>query len=148
MERLNATRMTITTDTKAEDITRELLRRNLFSIELISKAVNKEILSLFYSPGVGDVCVEITKNLKLADTLTLKGRSIAIVTTGAIFEAPGKQFMPVMDWLICQIKYFAGVDAFPFVIDEKANLEEVLNDLSTCYSGALYFDNKKIEKCP
>ena len=48
--------------------------------------------------------------------MTLRGRSVAIVSDGSMLESEGEKFMPVMDWMIAQIKYYSGVDAFPFVI--------------------------------
>ena len=65
------------------EITKKLLKNNLYSIDLISKNVNKTILSMAYSPGVGAVCKEIEKTPSLADQMTLRGRSVAIVTTGS-----------------------------------------------------------------
>lgn len=39
-----------------------------------------------YTPGVGTVCLEIQKNLSLVDELTMRGRSVAIVTQGNCFK--------------------------------------------------------------
>ena len=50
--------------------------------------------------------------------------------------------MPVMDWFIAQLKFYAGVDAFPFVVRNEVNLEEFFNDLGTSYGNILYLDNK------
>jgi hypothetical protein len=49
--------------------------------------------------------------------------------------------MPVMDWLVSQIKYYSGLDCFPFVIKIKTNLELLFKDLSTSYGTILYLDN-------
>lgn len=69
-----------------------------------------------YTPGVGAVCLEIQKDPKLADELTFRGRAIAIVSDGSMLECDGPKFMPVMDWFVSQIKFYAGLDCFPFVI--------------------------------
>ena len=122
-----------------------MLMNNLFSIDLINKNVNREILSMAYSPGVGAVCEAITKDPSIADTMTLRGRSVAIVTNGSFFDCEAEQVQPVMDWLICQIKYYSNLDAFPFIIKKGANIEEILNDLSTCYSTVLYMDSMEID---
>ena len=50
--------------------------------------------------------------------------------------------MPVMDWMIVQLKFYAGLDSFPFVIRSTANIETILEDLSTCYGTVLYLDKK------
>lgn len=47
-----------------------------------------------------------------------------------------------MDWFVAQIKFYSGLDAFPFVIRQNANIESVLHDLSTCYGTVLYLDDK------
>ena len=56
--------------------------------------------------------------------------------------------MPVMDWLISQIKYYSGHDAFPFVIKKGADINEVLKDLSTSYGTVLYLDDKEVQEIP
>ncbi len=47
---------------------------------------------------------------------------------------------PVLDWCIAQIKYYAGVDSFPFIIRPKANMTSVLSDLSNTYGAILLLD--------
>jgi malate dehydrogenase (oxaloacetate-decarboxylating) len=71
---------------------------------------------MFYSPGVGAVCEAVQKDKKVSDKLTLRGRSVAILTDGDFMDAPGKKVMPVMDWVVAQIKYYSGKDPFPFVV--------------------------------
>lgn len=80
--------------------------------------------------------------------MTLRGRSIAIVSDGSILESEGKKFMPVMDWLVAQIKYYSGLDAFPFVIMKHSDINEILNDLSTCYGTVLLLENREIKEVP
>lgn len=46
----------------------------------------------------------------------MRGRSVAIVSDGSMLNVEGKNFMPVMDWFIVQLKFYAGIDAFPFLI--------------------------------
>jgi len=43
---------------------------------------------------------------------------VAIVSDGSLLNSSGRQFMPVMDWFVFQIKHFSGLDAFPFVINK------------------------------
>jgi hypothetical protein len=50
------------------------------------------------------------------DAVTFRGRAVAIVSDGSMLGSEGRGFMPVMDWIIVQLKYYAGLDAFPFVI--------------------------------
>jgi malate dehydrogenase (oxaloacetate-decarboxylating) len=96
-----------------------------------------------YTPGVGTVCMEIKKKPELVDELTLRGRSVAIVTQGNCFKGekiePG-QMTPVVDWCIAQIRYYACVDSFPFLIRTGANINNVLKDISNSYSVILILD--------
>ena len=110
-------------------MTKKMLQSNLFNIDLINKNVNRAILAMAYSPGVGAVCEHIQKDPSSADALTLRGRSVAIVTDGSFLDVEGVQCQPAMDWLIAQIKYYSGLDAFPFIIKKGANMEEILLDL-------------------
>jgi hypothetical protein len=52
----------------------------------------------------------------MADVLTLRARAVAVVSDGSMLDSKGRSFMPVMDWFIAQLKFYAGVDAFPFVV--------------------------------
>lgn len=56
--------------------------------------------------------------------------------------------MPVMDWLIVQIKYYSGLDAFPFVIRKGTDLVGLLRDLSTTFSAVVYLDDHSIATIP
>ena len=67
---------------------------------------------------------------------------MAVVSDGSMLDSKGRSFMPVMDWFIAQLKFYAGVDAFPFVVRNEVNLEEFFNDLGTSYGNILYLDNK------
>lgn len=48
---------------------------------------------------------------------------------------------PVLDWCIAQIKYYSGVDSFPFIIRHGANMTNVLKDLSNSYGAILLLDS-------
>ena len=63
----------------------EAYERGLYDINPINKTLNRKILGLAYSPGVGYVCKDIEKKPELIDTLTLRGRSVAVVTQGNMF---------------------------------------------------------------
>jgi len=110
-------------------MTKKMLQSNLFSIDLINKNVNRAILAMAYSPGVGAVCENVQKDPSSADSLTLRGRSVAIVTDGSFLDVEGVQCQPALDWLIAQIKYYSGLDAFPFIIKKGADMEDILKDL-------------------
>jgi malate dehydrogenase (oxaloacetate-decarboxylating) len=122
--------------------TKKLLAEDLYHISPLSRAINKDILSLAYTPGVAEVCMEIKENPASSDQLTFRSRAVAVVSDGSMLDSEGRRFMPVMDWFIAQLKFYAGVDAFPFVIRKETNLEDLFRDLSTSYGNILYLDKK------
>ena len=79
-------------------------------------------LSLAYSPGVAEPCLEIQKNPQDAYTYTNKGNLVAVISNGTavlglgdIGAVSGK---PVMEGKSLLFKIYAGVDAFDIEVDE------------------------------
>jgi malic enzyme len=66
--------------------------------------------------------MEIKEHPGMEDVLTFRARAVAIVSDGSMLNSKGRSFMPVMDWFIAQLKFYAGVDSFPFVIRKETNL--------------------------
>jgi len=58
----------------------------------------------------------------VADTTTLRARSIAIITDGGMLDCSGKGMAPTMDWLVAQIKFYSGLDAYPFIVSKDLDL--------------------------
>lgn len=80
-------------------------------------------LSLAYSPGVAEPCLEIQKNPDDAYKYTNKGNLVAVISNGTavlglgdIGAVSGK---PVMEGKSLLFKIYAGVDAFDIEVDEK-----------------------------
>ena len=92
--------------------------------------------------------MDIVDDINMVNVLTLRGRSVAVVSNGSMLGVDGHAFMPAMDWMVYQIKHHSGLDAFPFVISSKTNLEDFFKDLSTTYSGILYLDAAENFKVP
>jgi len=90
---------------------------------------NKVDLSLAYTPGVGAVCLAIAKDKRLARTLTLKGRTVAVVSDGSAILGLGnlgpEAALPVMEGKAVLFKRFADIDAFPIVLQTQ-NVEEII----------------------
>jgi malate dehydrogenase (oxaloacetate-decarboxylating) len=107
------------------------------------KNIDKATLSLAYTPGVGTICMDIFKDPQLVNKYTCRGRSIAIVTDGTLLDSSPKNFMPVMDWFVFQIKKYCGFDAYPFVLMKEANVSEVIKNLANTYSTIIYLDSKE-----
>ena len=93
----------------------------------------KHDLSLAYTPGVAEVCREITKDRNLAYKYTLKSNTIAIVTDGSavlgLGNIGGYAAIPVMEGKAILFKEFAGVDAFPICFEnyETDFIDQVKN---------------------
>jgi malate dehydrogenase (oxaloacetate-decarboxylating)(NADP+) len=80
-------------------------------------------LSLAYSPGVAEPCLEIEKNQELAYEYTSKGNLVAVISNGTavlglgdIGALAGK---PVMEGKGLLFKIYAGIDVFDIEVDEK-----------------------------
>lgn len=81
---------------------------------------DKKDLSIVYTPGVGAVSSFIGKNPESVFDLTLKGRTVAVVSDGSAILGLGNlgpgAALPVMEGKCLLFKTFAGLDAFPIVL--------------------------------
>jgi len=109
----------------------ELHKKHGGKLEVRSKVplLNKEDLSLAYTPGVAGVCEAIAQNKELAKIYTLKKNTVAIVTDGTAVLGLGDlgalASIPVMEGKAAIFKEFGGVDAFPICLDTK-DTEEII----------------------
>lgn len=100
-------------------------------LEVVSRVgiTTREDLSLAYSPGVAEPCRAIAKDKSLANTLTLKGRTVAVISDGSAVLGLGnigpEAGLPVMEGKCVLFKEFAGIDAFPIVLSTQ-NTEEII----------------------
>ena len=101
-------------------------------IEVVSRApINTRAdLSLAYTPGVAQPCLEIEKDESLSYTLTRRGNMVAVITDGTAVLGLGDigpaASMPVMEGKCALFKAFADVDAFPVCIDSK-DVDTIVN---------------------
>ena len=101
-------------------------------IEVISRASvsNKEELSVAYTPGVAEPCLEIQKNVDLSYKYTRRHNLVAVITDGTAVLGLGdigpEAGMPVMEGKCALFKAFGGVDAFPLCIRSK-DVDEIVN---------------------
>jgi malate dehydrogenase (oxaloacetate-decarboxylating) len=81
---------------------------------------SKEDLSLAYTPGVAQPCLEIQKDLKKSFELTGRWNTVAVVTDGSAVLGLGnigpEAGMPVMEGKCVLFKAFGDVDAFPLCV--------------------------------
>ncbi|MGL6121176.1 MAG: NAD(P)-dependent malic enzyme [Fusobacteriaceae bacterium] len=103
-------------------------------IEVISKVpvTTKEELSLAYSPGVAQPCLEIAKNKNNVYKYTAKGNMVAVITDGTAVLGLGdigpEASLPVMEGKCILFKEFGGIDAFPIALDTK-DTEEIIRTI-------------------
>lgn len=94
-------------------------------LEVVSRAKieTREDLSLAYTPGVAQPCLEIARDPQLSYSLTRRSNLVAVITDGTavlgLGDIGGLAGMPVMEGKCCLFKEFAGVDAFPLCIKSK-----------------------------
>lgn len=110
-------------------------------INVKKPCVSAEDLSLAYSPGVAEPCMEISANNELAYKYTNKGNLVAVITDstavlglGDIGSVAGK---PVMEGKAVLFKKFANVDAFDIELDEKDpdKIVEICKALAPTFGG-------------
>ena len=90
----------------------------------------KDDLSLAYTPGVAQPCVEINKDVNKSYELTRRHNLCAVITDGTAVLGLGdigpEAGMPVMEGKCVLFKAFADVDAFPLCIKSK-DVDEIVN---------------------
>lgn len=109
----------------------ELHRSNEGKLEVRSKVPVRDSrdLSLAYSPGVAEPCLDIAKDHNLAYAYTNKGNFVAVVSNGTAVLGLGnigaQASLPVMEGKSILFKTFAGVDAFPICLNTE-DIDEVV----------------------
>ena len=103
-------------------------------IEVVSRAPvqSKEDLSLAYTPGVAQPCLEIQKDIDKSYELTRRWNMCAVITDGTAVLGLGdigpEAGMPVMEGKCVLFKSFGDVDAFPLCVKSK-DVDEIVNTI-------------------
>jgi malate dehydrogenase (oxaloacetate-decarboxylating) len=120
-------------------------------IELTSDILDKETLSLVYSPGVAEPCRVIATNKDKAYDYTWKGKTIAVISNGTAVLGLGdigpEAALPVMEGKAALFKKFGDVDAIPICIEEKDPQEiiKICKALAPTFGGINLEDIKAPE---
>jgi len=116
-------------------------------IEIVSRVSveNSQDLSLAYTPGVAQPCLEIEKDPDKAYLYTRRWNTIAVVSDGTAVLGLGDigplGSLPVMEGKAVLFKTFGDVDAFPIILNTK-DVDEIVN---TIYNISLSFGGINLE---
>ena len=105
-------------------------------------------LTLAYSPGVAEPCMEINRNPETLDVYTNHGNFVCVVSNGTAVLGLGDigpaAAMPVMEGKSLLFKTFGDVDAFPICVDTKdtAKIVELVELMAPTFGGVNLEDIK------
>ncbi|MBR2876248.1 MAG: NADP-dependent malic enzyme [Clostridia bacterium] len=120
------------------DIRQESLKKHYEwngKIEVVTRCPieTREDMSLAYTPGVAEACLEIEKDVNKSFELTRRNNLVAVITDGTAVLGLGdigpEAGMPVMEGKCALFKAFADVDAFPLCIKSK-DVDEIVRTIS------------------
>ncbi len=120
-------------DYKTESL--KLHERLRGKIEMVSRAsvTNSEELSIAYTPGVAEPCLEIQKHPELSYVYTRRHNLVAVITDGTAVLGLGdigpEAGMPVMEGKCVLFKTFGDVDAIPLYLRTK-DPDEIVRTIS------------------
>ncbi|MBR3809475.1 MAG: NADP-dependent malic enzyme [Clostridia bacterium] len=120
------------------DIRKESLKKHYEwngKIEVVTRCPieTREDMSLAYTPGVAEACLEIEKDVNKSFELTRRNNLVAVITDGTAVLGLGdigpEAGMPVMEGKCALFKAFADVDAFPLCVKSK-DTDEIVKTIS------------------
>ena len=123
------------------------------SIAATKQLVNQHDLALAYSPGVASPCEEIVKDPNNAFKYTSRGNLVAVITNGTAVLGLGDigplAAKPVMEGKAVLFKKFAGIDVFDIEINEKHNLDKLVDIIASLEPtfGGINLEDIKAPDC-
>jgi len=122
------------TSPHSEAIEYRRLHNGLIGVRSKIHVRDSKALSLVYTPGVGEPCLEVAREPGRSFDVTCRGNTIAIVSDGSSAFGLGsigpEAILPVLESKAIIMKNFAGVDALPLAInasDPEDFIETVIN---------------------
>jgi malate dehydrogenase (oxaloacetate-decarboxylating)(NADP+) len=150
---------TMNSDQKRDELRRAALEYHelpipgKISIAATKQMVNQHDLALAYSPGVAFPCEEIVKDPNNAFKYTARGNLVAVITNGTAVLGLGDigplASKPVMEGKGVLFKKFAGIDVFDIEIDEKKDLDKLVDIIASLEPtfGGINLEDIKAPDC-
>jgi malate dehydrogenase (oxaloacetate-decarboxylating)(NADP+) len=123
------------------------------AIAATKQLVNQHDLALAYSPGVAAPCEEIVKDPNNAFKYTSRGNLVAVITNGTAVLGLGDigplAAKPVMEGKAVLFKKFAGIDVFDLEINEKNDLDKLVDIIAALEPtfGGINLEDIKAPDC-
>jgi len=123
------------------------------SIGATKQLLNQRDLALAYSPGVAAPCEEIVKDPNNAFKYTSRGNLVAVITNGTAVLGLGDigplAAKPVMEGKAVLFKKFAGIDVFDIEINEKHDLDKLVDIIASLEPtfGGINLEDIKAPDC-
>ena len=123
------------------------------SIAATKQLVNQRDLGLAYTPGVAIPCEEIVKDPNNAYKYTSRGNLVAVITNGTAVLGLGDigplASKPLMEGKAVLFKKFAGIDVFDIEIDEKHDLDKLVDIIASLEPtfGGINLEDIKAPDC-
>ena len=123
------------------------------AIAATKQLVNQHDLALAYTPGVAAPCEEIVKDPNNAFKYTARGNLVAVITNGTAVLGLGDigplAAKPVMEGKAVLFKKFAGIDVFDIEINEKHDLDKLVDIIASLEPtfGGINLEDIKAPDC-
>jgi malate dehydrogenase (oxaloacetate-decarboxylating)(NADP+) len=154
-----ATEVSFNDDNKRAELRQAALEYHEFptpgkiAIHATKQLLNQHDLALAYSPGVASPCEEIVKDPNNAFKYTSRGNLVAVITNGTAVLGLGDigplAAKPVMEGKGVLFKKFAGIDVFDIEINEKENLDKLVDVIAALEPtfGGINLEDIKAPDC-
>ena len=150
---------TPSSDDKRDQLKRAALEYHEFptpgkiAIAATKQLINQHDLALAYTPGVAAPCEEIARDPSTAYKYTSRGNLVAVITNGTAVLGLGDigplASKPVMEGKGVLFKKFAGIDVFDIEVDEKKDLDKLVDIIAALEPtfGGINLEDIKAPDC-